>query len=117
MYTHCGTHIDTLNHLGYFGCFWNGWRAEERLCSRHWRKGGAEKYPPLIDRGVLLDIAGPHGVNCLAEVDEVTPGDLKNALRDQGTEKQYELAFFGFPLKLTGATGSPIRPIAVPLCS
>jgi kynurenine formamidase len=30
-------------------------------------------------------------------------------------EKQYEFAFLGFPLKLQGATGSPMRPIAVPL--
>ena len=27
LYTHCGTHIDTLNHLCFFGCFWNGWTA------------------------------------------------------------------------------------------
>ena len=32
-------------------------------------------------------------------------------------EKQYEFAFLGFPLKLRGATGSPLRPIAVPLRS
>src|SRR5262245_33706654 len=24
MYTHCGTHIDTLNHFGYRGTLWNG---------------------------------------------------------------------------------------------
>ena len=27
----------------------------------------------------------------------------------------YEFAFLGFPLKLRGATDSPIRPVAVPL--
>jgi kynurenine formamidase len=32
-------------------------------------------------------------------------------------EKQYEFAFLGFPLKLRGATGSPLRPIAVRLRS
>jgi kynurenine formamidase len=30
-------------------------------------------------------------------------------------EKIYEFAFLGFPLKLRGATGAPIRPVAVPL--
>ena len=34
MYTHCGTHIDTLNHLGFYGLFWNGWTADEHLGSR-----------------------------------------------------------------------------------
>ena len=41
MYTHCGTHLDTLNHLGHYGCFWNGWTPQENLGSRHWMKGGA----------------------------------------------------------------------------
>jgi kynurenine formamidase len=27
----------------------------------------------------------------------------------------YEFAFIGTPLKLVGATGSPLRPIAIPL--
>ena len=38
-------------------------------------------------------------------------------LREVCAEKQYEFAFLGFPLKLRGATGSPLRPIAVPLRS
>jgi hypothetical protein len=68
MYTHCGTHIDTLTHLGHFGCFWNGWTPEEHLGSRHWMKGGAEKHPPPIGRGVLLDVAGLHGVDVVPDV-------------------------------------------------
>ena len=65
LYTHCGTHIDTLNHLGHWGCFWNGWTADEKLGSRHWTVGGTDKYPPIMARGVLLDVAGMHGVDCL----------------------------------------------------
>ena len=65
MYTHCGTHIDTLNHLGYYGTFWNGWTADKDLGSRHLADGRRRKYPPIIARGVLLDIAGLHGVDCL----------------------------------------------------
>jgi hypothetical protein len=48
MYTHCGTHVDTLNHLGFYGKFWNGWTADKDLGSRIWNKGGLEKYPPII---------------------------------------------------------------------
>jgi kynurenine formamidase len=86
MYVHTGTHIDALNHLGYFGMFWNGWTAERDLGSRVWNKGGVEHYPPLITRAVLLDVAGLHGVDCLPDSHVITPDDLKAAAREQGTE-------------------------------
>ena len=85
MYTHCGTHIDTLNHLGFHGKFWNGWTADRDLGSRIWNKGGLEKYPPVIARGVLLDVAGMHGVSCLPDSYAITPKDLQDTLAKQGT--------------------------------
>ena len=86
MYTHCGTHIDTLNHLGHHGMFWNGWTADEELGSRIWNKGGLENYPPIIARGVLLDIAALHGVDCLPDSYAVTPKDLQDAMAKQGVD-------------------------------
>ncbi len=86
LYTHCGTHIDTLNHLGFYGKFWNGWTADENLGSRIWNKGGLDKYPPVIARGVLLDVAGAHGVDCLPDSYAVTPQDLQDAAARQGVE-------------------------------
>jgi kynurenine formamidase len=86
LYTHCGTHMDTLNHLGFFGCFWNGWTAEKHLGSRSWTVGGTNKYPNIIARGVLLDVAGLHGVDCLPDGYAITPDDLKNAAREQGVD-------------------------------
>jgi kynurenine formamidase len=86
MYTHCGTHIDTLNHLGFYGKFWNGWTADADLGSRIWNKGGLDKYPPIIARGVLLDVAGLHGVDCLDDGYAITPDDLKKAASEQGVE-------------------------------
>jgi kynurenine formamidase len=86
LYTHCGTHIDTLNHLGFYSTFWNGWKADKHLGSRLWGKGGPEKYPPVIARGVLLDIAGLKGVDCLPDSYAVTPRDLQQAVRKQKVE-------------------------------
>jgi kynurenine formamidase len=86
MYTHSGTHMDTLNHFGQCGCFWNGWNEAEHLGSRHWLVGGPEHFPPIFARGVLLDIAGLHGVDCLPESYPIEPEDLKSAARDQGVE-------------------------------
>jgi kynurenine formamidase len=77
MYTHVGTHICSLNHIGRDGRFWNGWTAEEHLGSRAWRVGG--RYPPIIAPGVLLDVAGAHGVDCLPDSYAITPEDLQAA--------------------------------------
>jgi kynurenine formamidase len=74
MYSHVGTHICSLNHLGHDGRFWSGWTAEEHLGSRSWRVGG--RYPPIIARGALLDVAGTHGVDCLPDSYAITPDDL-----------------------------------------
>jgi len=86
LYTHCGTHIDTLNHLGFYGQFWNGWTADKDLGSRVWNKGGPENFPPVIARGVLLDIAGMKGTDCLPDSYAVTPKDLQAAARRQKVE-------------------------------
>ncbi len=86
LYTHCGTHIDTLNHLGFYGQFSNGWTADKNLGSRIWNKGGPEKFPPVIARGVLLDIAGMKGVDCLPDGYAVTPKDLQTAAKRQKVE-------------------------------
>jgi kynurenine formamidase len=88
MYTHCGTHIDTLNHLGFYGRYWNGWTADKDLGSRIWNKGGPENFPPVIARGVLLDIAGLKGVDSLPASYAVTPRDLRGAARKQGVKLQ-----------------------------
>jgi kynurenine formamidase len=86
LYTHCGTHIDTLNHLGFYGKFWNGWEADRDLGSRIWNKGGLEKYPPVIARGVLLDVTGMHGVDVLDDAYAITPKDLQDTVAKQGVE-------------------------------
>jgi kynurenine formamidase len=86
MYTHCGTHIDTLNHMGYFGCFWNGWTPERHLGSRHWMVGGPEKHPPIVARGILLDLPRLHRADCLPDNHAITPEDIRGAAREQGVE-------------------------------
>jgi kynurenine formamidase len=86
MYTHCGTHVDTLNHLGHHGMYWNGWTADKDLGSRIWNKGGLDKYPPIIARSVLLDVAGMHGVDQLEAGYAITPQDLQDTVAKQGVD-------------------------------
>ncbi|MEP9362795.1 cyclase family protein [Nocardioides sp. CN2-186] len=84
MYTHTGTHIDSLNHFGVDGQIYNGFSPEEHLGSRGWTKGGAETIPPIITRGVMLDIAKGHGVDCLPDSYAITVQDCQDALDASG---------------------------------
>jgi kynurenine formamidase len=83
MYTHMGTHIDALNHFGLNGKIWNGFDAREHLGDRGWRKAGVEKLPPIIARGVLIDVAAAKGLEALAPGYRVVKQDLVDALRRQ----------------------------------
>lgn len=77
MYTHVGTHICSLNHLAHDGRFWNGWTAETHIGSRAWRVGG--NYPPIIARGILLDVARTKELECLPDSYAITSRDLIDA--------------------------------------
>lgn len=84
-YTHMGTHIDALNHYGLHGRIWNGFDPDTQLGDRGWKKTGAETIPPIVARGVMIDVAAAQGVAMLAPLHRVTASDLKAALARQGT--------------------------------
>lgn len=86
MYTHCGTHIDTLNHFGYCGEIWNHFNQAEHLGSRHWAVCGADKQPPIIARGVLIDVATALQTDVLPDSYGIGRDDLRLALDRQGSE-------------------------------
>ena len=88
MYTHTGTHLDTLNHFGLHGKIWNQVSADDALGVRGWTKSGADKYPPIIARGVLIDVAKSKNVSHLPTSYAITVADLQEALRKQGTTLQ-----------------------------
>ncbi len=86
MYTHSGTHLDTLNHFGLHGKIWNQVSADEALGVRGWTKSGADKYPPIVARGVLIDVAGSKNVAHLPTSYAITVADLQAALTKQGSK-------------------------------
>lgn len=81
MYTHTGTHIDALSHFGLHGKIWNGYTADEHLSDRGWDKGGAEKIPPIIGRGVLIDVPAYKGIDVLPGNYLVTLEELKQLIK------------------------------------
>lgn len=86
MYAHTGTHIDALNHFGLNGKIWNHYSAEQHLGDRGWQKTGAEKIPPIIARGVLLDVPAAKQIAELPPGYRITREDLEKTLLAQGTE-------------------------------
>jgi len=83
MYTHTGTHIDMLNHFGFHGKIWNEVSADDALGDRGWKKSGADKYPPIVARGVLIDVAKSKNVAHLPASYSITVADLQEALQKQ----------------------------------
>jgi len=88
MYTHMGTHIDALNHFGLNGKIWNGFSAHQHLGDRGWNVAGAEKIPPIIARGVLIDVAAAKGLEMLGDGYRITREDLIEALDKQDVDIQ-----------------------------
>jgi kynurenine formamidase len=83
-----GTHVDALNHFGLEGKIWNGFTPEKYLGDKGWQKTGAETIPPVIARGVLVDLAAYKGVGALSNNYRVTAADVKGALSRQKVQLQ-----------------------------
>jgi kynurenine formamidase len=88
MFTHCGTHVDTLNHFGYQGKIWNGYSTERHLGSTGWTVAGADKLPPVIARGILLDVAAAHDTDVLPDSFVIGPEHLELTVSRQKTDIQ-----------------------------
>lgn len=88
MYTHMGTHIDALNHFGLDGKIWNGFAAKDYAGDRGWRVAGIENFPPIIARGVLIDVAASKGKRMLPDGYRISRSDIEEALRQQQIKLQ-----------------------------
>jgi kynurenine formamidase len=84
------TQIDGLGHAteGDDDHWYNGFK--EKDWGGNWgpRKCDASTIPPVIARGVLIDVAGAQGVDALPPHTAISPGDLEAALQKQGTKLQ-----------------------------
>jgi kynurenine formamidase len=77
---HAGTHIDALNHAAIDGLFYNGNDYRKISTVRGTTRLGIETMPPLISRGVLVDITL---IKKKGERYVITPQDLKIVLRKE----------------------------------
>ena len=83
---HVGTHIDAVGHVSHDGLLHGGVEAACVQSNRGLGMLGIDTVDPIVGRGVLLDVAALHGVECLAPAHEVTGDELEGAERSAGVE-------------------------------
>jgi kynurenine formamidase len=79
MTAHVGTHIDALGHFSKGDKLYNGLSAAETVTDWGLLKLGIEQAPPMITRGVLLDVAGLDGGAHLNPGRAIMPDELARA--------------------------------------
>ena len=81
-----GSQIDGLGHLGSSGGhYYNCNRSEDFADISGLTKLGIEKIPPIVARGVVLDMAGHFGVDAMAAGQFFTVEDVQAVEKRQGT--------------------------------
>jgi kynurenine formamidase len=102
MSAHTATHIDALCHLGEYQnadgqvdengevCIYAGEGKTVPAAPHGTYKGqqhlSIAEMPPIVTRGVLLDVAGYKGLDVLPENYAITPEDVQGTLKRQETE-------------------------------
>jgi kynurenine formamidase len=81
-----GSQLDSFAHLGIDNVFYNGNKATDFVHTTGVTKLGIEGVPPMVTRGVLVDMARARNKPLLAEGEIITADDLRAAMRDQGVE-------------------------------
>jgi kynurenine formamidase len=79
MWLGTGPQLDGLSHLGEDGVFYNCNKGQDFAQMTGVTKLGLHNVPPLIGRGVLLDMAQHFGVVSLAGGQPITESDIKAA--------------------------------------
>jgi kynurenine formamidase len=79
-----GTQLDSIGHIQIGDRFYNGWTTRDVVESWGLNRFGMETVPPIVTRGVLLDIAGYKNVERLAKGYVITLDDVQGALNKQG---------------------------------
>ncbi len=80
-----GSQLDGLGHLGVDGMYYNCNHARDFAAIDGLTKLGTEKMPPLVTRGIVLDMAGHFGVDHMQAGQHFSVEDLETVVKKQGT--------------------------------
>jgi kynurenine formamidase len=81
-----GTQLDGLGHIGVGDRYYNGLKWGEFAGISGLKKLGADKVPPMVARGVLLDMAALLGVDVVKEGTAFNKAEIDAAAKKQGVE-------------------------------
>ena len=88
MWLGTGPQLDGFGHMGESNMFYNCNDASEVTDLTGMKKLGIEKIPPLVGRGVLLDMTKYFDVEYMNIGDPITSKDIKNAAKQQNINFQ-----------------------------
>ncbi len=94
-WTGIGTQLDGLGHIGVGERFYNGNKWQDFANVSGLKKLSADKVPPFVTRGVLLDMAAYFGVDMLKEGTVFNRPEIEGAAKKQGVEiRQGDVVIF-----------------------
>lgn len=83
-WTGVGTQLNGIGHIGIDNVYYNGNRAADIVTMEGVKKLGLEKVPPLVTRGVVLDMTAHYGKDIVPEGSVFTVADIEAVLKKQG---------------------------------
>jgi kynurenine formamidase len=90
-----GSQLDGLGHLGVEYVYYNGNKGADFADASGLKKLGIEKVPPLVARGVLLDMAAHFGTDVVKEGTAFNTKEIEEVAKKQGVEiRQGDVVIF-----------------------
>jgi kynurenine formamidase len=90
-----GSQIDGLGHIGVEHVYYNGTKLADFADASGLKKFGVEKLPPLVARGVLLDMAAHFGTDIVKEGTAFNSKEIEAVAKKQGVEiRQGDVVLF-----------------------
>lgn len=83
-WTGVGTQLNGIGHIGIDNIYYNGNRAADFVTVEGVKKLGIEKVPPIVTRGVVLDMTAHYGKAIVPGGTEITVADIQAVLQKQG---------------------------------
>jgi len=83
-WTGVGTQLNGIGHIGIDNVYYNGHHAPDFVTIEGVTKLGIEKVPPIVARGVVLDMTAPFGGATVPQATEFKVADIEAALQRQG---------------------------------
>jgi kynurenine formamidase len=81
-----GSQIDGFGHIGIDHVHYNGYKAEDIIATDGLKKLGIEGIPPIVTRGVLLDMTAHFQTDMLTEGQAFNAEEIQAAAKAQGVE-------------------------------